>query len=138
MTIRQEAYKRIDQMTDDGVRALIDLVDKMRYLSMSGFKIFQENAIQEKVEAGSRNDCSRQSDQLSEGLLTYSADDEENEIDKADETASFQARKIAVLSQETEEERAVRLVKKKRFMESVGQIDIDEDAIREFRERSMV
>ena len=132
MTLRQEAYKRIDQMTDDGGRALIDLVDKMRYLSMPGFKVFQETAIQEKGEAGSRSDCSRQSDQLSEGLLTYFADDEE------DETASFPARKIAVLSQETEEERAARLVKKKRFMESAGQIGIDEDAVREFRERSMV
>ena len=138
MTIRQEAYKRIDQMTDDGIRALIDLVDKMRYLSMSGFKIFQETAIPEKGEAGSRNDWSRKSDRLSDELLTYSVIDEADGIDKADETVGFQTRKIAALSHETEEERAVRLAKKKKFMESAGQIDIDEDAIREFRERSKV
>ena len=28
MTLRQEAYNRIDRMTDDGIRVLIDIVDK--------------------------------------------------------------------------------------------------------------
>ena len=38
MTLQQEAYKRIDQMTDDGVRVLIDMIDKMRTVSVIGFK----------------------------------------------------------------------------------------------------
>lgn len=28
MTLRQEAYSRIDRMTDDGIRVLIDIIDK--------------------------------------------------------------------------------------------------------------
>lgn len=28
MTLRQEAYNRIDRMTDDGIRVLIDIIDK--------------------------------------------------------------------------------------------------------------
>ena len=38
MTLQQEAYKRIDQMTDDGIRVLIDLIDKMKTVSIIGFK----------------------------------------------------------------------------------------------------
>ncbi len=38
MTIQQEAYKRIDEMTEDGVRILIDIIDKMRFVSLNGFK----------------------------------------------------------------------------------------------------
>ena len=28
MTLRQEAYNRIDRMTDDGIRVLIEIIDK--------------------------------------------------------------------------------------------------------------
>ena len=38
MTLRQEAYSRIDQMTDDGIRVLIDIIDKMKTVSVIGFK----------------------------------------------------------------------------------------------------
>ena len=38
MTLQQEAYTRIDQMTDDGIRVLIDIIDKMRTVSVIGFK----------------------------------------------------------------------------------------------------
>ena len=38
MTLQQEAYSRIDQMTDDGVRILIDMIDKMRVVSVTGLK----------------------------------------------------------------------------------------------------
>ena len=30
MTLQKEAYTRIDQMTDDGIRVLIDMIDKMK------------------------------------------------------------------------------------------------------------
>lgn len=36
--LQQEAYKRIDEMTEDGVRMLIDIIDKMRVVSVVGFK----------------------------------------------------------------------------------------------------
>ena len=38
MTIQQEAYSRIDQMTDEGLKILIDMIDKMRTVSVTGFK----------------------------------------------------------------------------------------------------
>ena len=38
MTLQQEAYSRIDQMTDDGILVLIDMIDKMKTVSVIGFK----------------------------------------------------------------------------------------------------
>lgn len=38
MTLQQEAYRRIDEMTDDGIRNLIDMIDKMKAMSVTGFK----------------------------------------------------------------------------------------------------
>ncbi len=38
MTLQQEAYSRIDQMTDEGIRILIDMIDKMKTVSVMGFK----------------------------------------------------------------------------------------------------
>lgn len=38
MTLQQEAYSRVDQMTDDGIRVLIDMIDKMKTVSVTGFK----------------------------------------------------------------------------------------------------
>ena len=38
MTLQQGAYSRIDQMTDDGIRVLIDMIDKMKTVSVTGFK----------------------------------------------------------------------------------------------------
>ena len=43
MTLQQEAYRRIDQMTDDGIRILIDMIDKMKVVSVTGFKDAAEN-----------------------------------------------------------------------------------------------
>lgn len=39
MTLQQEAYRRIDEMTDDGIRILIDMIDKMKIVSVTGFKM---------------------------------------------------------------------------------------------------
>ena len=44
MTLQQEAYSRIDQMTDDGIRVLIDIIDKMRTVSIIGFKENREES----------------------------------------------------------------------------------------------
>lgn len=38
MTLQQEAYNRIDQMTEDGIRILIEMIDAMRTVSITGFK----------------------------------------------------------------------------------------------------
>lgn len=38
MTLQQEAYNRIDQMTEDGLKVLINMMDAMRTVSLTGFK----------------------------------------------------------------------------------------------------
>lgn len=43
MTLQQEAYRRIDEMTDDGIRKLIDMIDKMKTMSVAGFKDINES-----------------------------------------------------------------------------------------------
>lgn len=45
MTLQQEAYRRIDEMTDDGIRELIDIIDKMKTMSVTGFKDLDENTL---------------------------------------------------------------------------------------------
>ena len=49
MTLQQEAYTRIDQMTDDGIRVLIDIIDKMKTVSVIGFKDNSESISQPKA-----------------------------------------------------------------------------------------
>ena len=86
MTLQQEAYNRIDQMTDEGIKVLIDIIDKMRTVSVTGFK------------------------DVTDIPLTETKKDQS--ISKAD--------------------------KKKRFLQSAGKIKVDEKAINELRERSMI
>lgn len=65
MTLQQEAHRRIDEMTDDGVRKLIDIIDKMKMASVTGFKNVNEStsAVLENVSMTkaekSRALCSR-------------------------------------------------------------------------------
>jgi len=65
MTLQQEAYRRIDKMTDDGIRKLIDIIDKMKMMSVTGFEgvnestsAVSENAPMTKTEKSSAL-CSR-------------------------------------------------------------------------------
>lgn len=55
MTLQQEAYRRIDEMTDDSIRKLIDIIDKM--MSITGVEgvnestsVVSENAPMTKAE----------------------------------------------------------------------------------------
>lgn len=38
MTLQQEAYERIDKLSDDGIRLLINIIDNIQVMSVSGFK----------------------------------------------------------------------------------------------------
>ena len=37
MTLQQEAYKKIDKMSDDAIRMILDLIDKMQTMTVSDF-----------------------------------------------------------------------------------------------------
>ena len=54
MTLQQEAYSRIDEMTDDGIRLLIDMIDKMKTVSITGFKDGLESVSMTKEEKKQR------------------------------------------------------------------------------------
>ena len=43
MTLQQEAYRRIDEMTDDSIRKLIDIIDKMKMMSVTEFEGVNES-----------------------------------------------------------------------------------------------
>lgn len=51
MTLQQEAYRRIDEMTDDSIRKLIDIIDKMKMMSVTQFEGVNEStsAVSENV-----------------------------------------------------------------------------------------
>ena len=85
MTLQQEAYRRIDEMTDDGIRKLIDIIDKMKTMSVTGFK-------------------------------------------ELDENTSTVSENVPLTKSE----------KMQRFMQSAGKIQIDAEAVRQLRERSMI
>ena len=42
MTLQQEAYKRIDKLSDDGIRLLINIIDNIQVMSVLGFKWKEE------------------------------------------------------------------------------------------------
>lgn len=109
MTLQQEAYRRIDQLSDDGLRILIDMIDKIRVMSLSGFK----NNISDRVE-----------------VEDVSAKPKDEDL--------FPIRPVETFPQEDTNTKRLRADKKKKFLASAGKVDIDEEAIQEFRERSMV
>ena len=112
MTLQQEAYSKIDQLSDDGIRALIDMIDTIRFMSVSGFRKTTEEQAADS--------------------------DKDKESQKSAEIEQFPARAVVALPEEDPVTKQMRAEKKKEFMLSAGKIDIDEDAIRLFRERSMV
>mgnify|MGYP006916219578 CR=1 FL=1 len=60
MTLQQEAYSRIDQMTDDGIKVLIDIIDKMKTDSVVGFKnVESTNAVPQAENVMSRSEKKR-------------------------------------------------------------------------------
>ena len=109
MTLQQEAYSKIDQLSDDGLRALMDMIDTIRFMSVSGFK---------KTIEEDNTDFN----------LKGKNETEELEL--------FPDRSIAVFPEEDDDTKKMRLERRKEFMASAGKIDIDEDAIALFRERS--
>ena len=50
MTLQQEAYRRIDEMTDDSIRKLIDIIDKMKMMSVT-----ESEGVNESTSAVSEN-----------------------------------------------------------------------------------
>ena len=106
MTLQQEVYSKIDKLSDDGIRVLIDMIDSIELMSDSGFKRLSAT---QNINTAQNNDVEM-----------------------------FPVRPVVELVEEDEDTKKARAERKKNFLASAGKVDIDEDAIRLFRERSMV
>ena len=112
MTLQQEAYKKIDQLSDEGIKALMDMIDTISFMSVYGFK---KSAFDKNTENVSN-----------EGRKEVMAEEQ------------FPARPVVELPEEDANTKKLRADRKKEFMDSAGKIDIDEEAICEFRKRSLI
>ena len=74
MTLRQEAYSRIDQMTDDGIRVLIDIIDKMKTVSVIGFKDNKEAVSNSPIDTGMSKEQKKRLFMQSAGKVKVDAD----------------------------------------------------------------
>ena len=60
MTLQQEAYNRINQMTEDGIRTLINMIDAMKTVSITGFKEpVMESQVVNKVDGLTKEEKKR-------------------------------------------------------------------------------
>lgn len=105
MTLRQEAYKRIDQMSEAGIRFFLNMFDSLQTMSVMDFKM--------QGQSDMNNETREQSVKVKECDIV--------DLLNQDEIQSM-----------TKEE------KKRLFLRSAGRMQIDADAIRELRERSMI
>ena len=96
MTLQQQAYSKIDQMSDDGIKIFLDLIDKIQAMSAHGFK--QE----------AKENTPKESQDI---------------VDTVD---------LSSLEKMTKED------KKLLFLKSAGNMKIDDAAIRDFHERSVI
>ena len=74
MTLQQEAYSRIDQMTDDGIRVLIDIIDKMKTVSVIGFKDNKEAVSNSPIDTGMSKEQKKRLFMQSAGKVKVDAD----------------------------------------------------------------
>ena len=132
-SLQQQAYGKIDQMTDDGVKVFLDLFEKMQRFSVSGLKdrdtdegqaVEAPNSLEEGDEArvDRKLDVEEKKDILADALLS-------SDMDTADFFEILDADSFSSLS---------KAEKKKFFLQSRGKIDIDEEAIISLRERSIM
>lgn len=91
MTLKQEAYKKIDQLTDDGLKILIDMIDKIKVMSISDFKETGSDIVGVEVELAKQKDVDL-----------------------------FPIRSIAFFSEEDVRTKMIRAEKKKKFLTSAG------------------
>ncbi|MBR1478565.1 MAG: hypothetical protein IJ608_11485 [Lachnospiraceae bacterium] len=116
MTLQQQAYKKIDSMSDEGIRFFLDFIDKVDNLRV--FTV-DTNTVQ--------------SDNDSVNAETDSTGTQNLEDNKSDDFFSFvdtlSPDEIASLS---------KVQKRKLFLQSGGRIDFDENAYWDLRERSVL
>ena len=74
MTLQQEAYSRIDQMTDDGIRVLIDIIDKMKTVSVIGFKDNKAAVSNSPIDTGMSKEQKKRLFMQSAGKVKVDAD----------------------------------------------------------------
>ena len=131
MTLQQEAYHKIERMTDEGIKILLELIDEDQAKPVSKFKIKGEQAQDWGAEKGTGSKAATDMDNGA------------GEIDIEGERGTALAGNTDILDfiDSLNADRMKKLTadeKRKLFLSSGGKIDIDEDAVEALRERSMI
>ena len=122
MTLQQEAYNVIDQLSDDGIKVFLDMFNKIQFLSVSGFK---------KSGRVQMDSLSKDGITSSEGVSDGKA--LETETSGAESTVDFiDSLNIDDVRKMSKDE------KKALFFKSGGRMKLDTKAIYDMRERSMI
>ena len=131
MTLQQEAYHKIDRMTEEGIKILLELIDEDQAKPVSKFKIKGNQTQDLKSEKGTGSKASTDmknvtgESKMEDKIGSVLAGDG----DVLDFIDSLNADQIEKMTADE---------KRKLFLCSGGKISIDEDAVMALRERSMI
>ena len=116
MTLQQQAYKKIDSMSDEGIRFFLDFIDKVDNLQVFTVDTSAVQSDNDSVTTEAGSSLSQNiEDGMSDSFFAF--------------LASLSPDKVAGLT---------KAQKRKLFLQSGGRIDYDEDAYWALRERSVL
>ena len=127
MTLRQEAYNVIDQLSDDGIKVFLDMLNKIQFLSVSGFKKSSGRIVANSSSKDGAVDSMASSVEGSDDSRAIEAEASgSTDVDFIDSLNIDDMRKMS-----KDEKKAL-------FFKSGGRMKLDTQAIYDMRERSMI
>ena len=123
MTLQQEAYNVIDQLSDDGIKVFLDMLNKIQFLSVSGFKKSGRDA--------AKTSSSLSKDGQVDGITSLEEGSKNSALETADVDFIDSLNIDDMRKMSKEEKRAL-------FFKSGGRMKLDTKAIYDMRERSMI
>lgn len=130
MTLQQEAYNVIDQLSDDGIKVFLDMFNKIQFLSVSGFK---------KSDKATANSSSKDGmvDVVVDGVVSSERSDDGKTLGA--EVSDSESKVEFIDSLNIDDMRKMSKDEKKAlFFKSGGKMKLDTKAIYDMRERSMI
>ena len=130
MTLQQEAYNVIDQLSDEGIKVFLDMFNKIQFLSVSGFK---------KSDKAAANSSSKDGmvDVVADGVVSSERSDDGKTLGA--EVSDSESKVEFIDSLNIDDMRKMSKDEKKAlFFKSGGKMKLDTKAIYDMRERSMI
>lgn len=130
MTLQQEAYNVIDQLSDEGIKVFLDMFNKIQFLSVSGFK---------KSDKATANSSSKDGmvDVVADGVVSSERSDDGKTLGA--EVSDSESKVEFIDSLNIDDMRKMSKDEKKAlFFKSGGKMKLDTKAIYDMRERSMI